>query len=87
MAMITRVKRTYNLSSTTVEKVKSLASHRLSISQDALVEMAVDDLARRLIEEDEAKLWAEAASDPEFVRETSELLAAYSRADRETWPA
>lgn len=85
---MTRVKRTYNLSPATVRRVREMAEHyRVAPSQDAVVELAVDELRRRLLEESEAAAWEAAASDPEFAAETAELEAAYRTADRETWPA
>src|SRR5574338_1670125 len=86
--MATRVKRTYNLSPATVRQVREMAEqYRVAPSQDAVVELAVDELERRLRDESEAAAWAGAASDPEFAAEASDLDAAYRTADRETWPA
>ena len=82
------MKRTYNLSPTTVRRVREMAErYRVAPSQDAVVELAVDELERRLVEESEAAAWEAAASDPEFGAEAGELEAAYRSADRETWPA
>jgi hypothetical protein len=58
----------------------------LASSQDAVIELAVDELERRLREEREAAVWEEAASDPAFVADVEDLEAAYRAADRETWP-
>lgn len=86
--MATRIKRTYNLSESTVRRVREMAErYRLAPSQDAVVELAVDELQRRLVEETEAAAWGAAAADPEFTAEAEELASAYRRADRETWPA
>jgi hypothetical protein len=85
--MPARVKRTYNLSSSTVRRVREMAEHyRVAASQDAVIELAVDELERRLRDAQEADSWEQAASDPGFVAEVSELEAAYRTADRETWP-
>jgi hypothetical protein len=85
--MASRVKRTYNLAPATVRRVRDMAErYRVASSQDAVIELAVDELARRLREAAEAEAWAAAASDPEFVAEVQEMEAAYRSADRETWP-
>jgi hypothetical protein len=84
---VLKTKRTYYLTRSTVETVRDLASNRhIASSQDAVVELAVGELARRIREQDHAALWAEAARDPEFQREMSELTQAFRHADRETWP-
>lgn len=86
--MAARVKRTYNLSPATVRRVREMAErYRVAPSQDAVVELAVDELERRLADESEAAAWEAAASDPEFTAEADELESAYRTADRETWPA
>ncbi len=81
-----KTKRTYNLSRRTIETVQALADRRIAPTQDALVELAVDELARHVREGDEADSWAAAAADPEFVAEAEELETAYRIADAETWP-
>lgn len=86
--MASRVKRTYNLAPTTVRRVREMAErYRVAPSQDAVIELAVDELERRLREGEEAEAWEAAASDPAFVAEVEEVDAAYRSADRETWPA
>lgn len=86
--MTARVKRTYNLSAATVRRVREMSErYRVAPSQDAVIELAVDELERRLREADEAEAWASAASDPGFRSEAVELETAYEAADRETWPA
>jgi predicted transcriptional regulator len=85
--MASRVKRTYNLAPATVRRVRDMAErYRVASSQDAVIELAVDELERRLRETAEAQAWEAAASDPEFVAEVQEMEAAYRSADRETWP-
>jgi predicted transcriptional regulator len=85
--MASRVKRTYNLAPATVRRVREMAErYRVASSQDAVIELAVDELERRLRESAEAQAWEAAASDPEFVAEVQEMEAAYRSADRETWP-
>ena len=82
-----KTKRTYNLSPRTIETVQTLvAEHHLAPTQDALVELAVDELARHVRDADEADAWSAAASDREFTAESDELEAAYRIADAETWP-
>jgi hypothetical protein len=86
--MSSRVKRTYNLAPETVRQVREMADkYEVASSQDAVIELAVDELARRLSDEREADAWAAAADDPGFRAESEEIAAAYRRADRETWPA
>jgi hypothetical protein len=86
--MSTRVKRTYNLQASTVRRVREMAERDgVAASQDAVVELAVDELDRRLREAREAVLWESAATDASFRNEADDLEAAYRAADRETWPA
>ena len=86
--MQSRVKRTYNLEAATVRRVREMAErYGVAASQDAVVELAVDELERRLRDEREAAAWEEAATDPGFQGEADELEVAYRSADRETWPA
>ncbi len=83
-----KVKRTYNLSERTIRTVRELSErYSLDRSQDAVVELAVEDLERRFQDAEEARVWAAAAEDPEFRREAEDLEAAYRSADAETWPA
>jgi hypothetical protein len=86
--MTTRMKRTYNLAPATVRRVREMAEdYGLASSQDAVIELAVDELARRLRDDREGDIWAAAADDPGFRTEADELESAYSSGDRETWPA
>lgn len=83
-----KVKRTYNLSEGTVRSVRELSErYGISRSQDAVVELAVEELERRLRDADEARTWASARDDPEFQHETADLEQAYRSADQESWPA
>ena len=83
-----RVKRTYNLSESTVRAVRELSEqYRLDRTQDGVVELAVEELGRRLREEAEAQAWDRARTDPDFIAEAAELETAFGMADRETWPA
>lgn len=87
LTMSRRVKRTYNLSPATVHRVRKMAEeYGVASSQDAVVELAVDELERRLLETREAATWEAAAKDADFVREARDMEAAYRSADRETWP-
>jgi hypothetical protein len=86
--MAPKVKRTYNLSPATVKRVREMAErYGVAPSQDGVIELAVDELERRLRDEREAAAWESAESDPAFRAETEELETAYRSADRETWPA
>ncbi len=86
--MSTRVKRTYNLQASTVRRVREMTErYGVAASQDAVVELAVDELERRLREAREAVQWESVATDASFRTEADELEAAYRSADRETWPA
>lgn len=85
--MAVRVKRTYNLSSEIVRKVKDLVEEgHLAPSQDALVEMALEDFFRARRDAEEAQIWAAAARDPELAEEAAELEAEFRTAEGETWP-
>ncbi len=84
--MSERMKRTYNLRSETVGRVRELAAaYGGSTSQDSVVELAVDRLYRERIEEQEAALWAQAADDVEFRAEMRTIARDYG--DRTEWPA
>ncbi len=83
-----KAKRTYNLSEGTIRTVRELSGrYGLDRSQDGVVEMAVEELDRRLRDVEEARTWAAAAEDPAFQREAESLEATYRSADAETWPA
>jgi hypothetical protein len=82
-----RTKRTYNLPERTVRTVRELAAaHGVAETQDGVIELAVDELARRLREDAEGERWASAAVDPAFAVEAGDLAGAYASADAETWP-
>lgn len=82
-----RMKRTYNLPERTVLAVRELAAtYGVASTQDGVIELAVDELARRMREDAEAKRWAEAAADLAFRVEAADRATAYETADRETWP-
>jgi hypothetical protein len=82
-----RTKRTYNLPERTVVAVRELAAtYGVATTQDGVIELAVDELARRLRDDAEAERWAQAAVDPAFRAESADLAASYETADTETWP-
>lgn len=86
--MAPRVKRTYNLAPRTVHRVREMAErYGVASSQDAVIELAVDELERRIREQREADAWEQAATDADFRAEADALETAYRSADRETWPA
>jgi UDP-glucose 4-epimerase len=87
--MAPKEKRTYNLTAATVRAVRELADeYHAAPTQDAVVELAVSELARRLRDEAESAAWeTAAASDLAFRAESEEIEDAYRGADRETWPA
>ena len=69
--MAGRVKRTYNLAPETVRRVREMAErYRVASSQDGVIELAVDELERRLLDEADAVAWERAAADPAFSAET-----------------
>ena len=82
-----RTKRTYNLPERTVRAVRDLAAeYGVAATQDGVVELAVDELARRIREQAEEQRWAGAAADPAFRAERDEIAGAWAIADGETWP-
>ncbi len=86
--MATKEKRTYNLTPATVRAVRELADeYHAAPTQDAVVELAVAELARKLRDADEARAWEVAGTDPAFTSEVQEIEDAYVGAVRETWPA
>lgn len=86
--MPSTVKRTYNLPPRTITQVREMAErYGVARSQDAVIELAVDELERRLNDEREAAAWEAAAADPTFQAEVADIEAVYRSADRETWPA
>jgi hypothetical protein len=85
--MPSRVKRTYNLAPATVRRVRELTDeYGVAASQDAVIELAVEELDRRLRDAREADAWAAAAKDPAFGAEADDIDAAYGSSEAETWP-
>lgn len=72
--MTRRSKRTYNLSESTVLRVRELSEHYgAAPTQDAVVDLAVERLYLELSAREEAERWASARSDPEFQAEMHEI--------------
>lgn len=85
--MSNRVKRTYNLAPATVRRVRELTDkYGVAASQDAVIELAVAELDRRLHDLREADAWAAAAGHPAFTAEADDIDAGYRSSDAETWP-
>jgi hypothetical protein len=85
---LARTKRTHNLPDRTVALVRELSTgYGVADTQDAVVELAVDELARRLRESEEAHAWATAPADQELVAEVQAIEREFASADAETWPA
>lgn len=69
-----RVKRTYNLSPSTVARVRELAGeYGAAGSQDAVVDLAVERLYAEIRERLEADQWARAGEDAEFRAEMTSV--------------
>jgi len=84
--MPTKTKRTYNISEESVATVKRLVdTYHIAPSQDALIEYAISELARRVRDEHDALLWSEAANDPDFRVESETLEALFAEDDRRAW--
>ena len=81
-----RTKRTYYISEEAIAAVRDLASAGLARSQDAVVEMAISELARKRRDAQEAALWEQAARDPEYQAEAALLELEFATADAEIWP-
>ena len=72
--MAGRVKRTYNLDPRTVHAVRELADrYGVAASQDAVVELAVNELRRLVVERQESDAWDRASRDPVYTAEAEEL--------------
>jgi hypothetical protein len=81
-----RVKRTYNLSPETVLTVRELADEaHVAPTQDAVVERAIQSLARQVRDREHTRQFAACAQDPEFVREMEEIGAEFEHDDRAAW--
>lgn len=77
-SMGTKIKRTYNLSPEAVAHVRDLAARGdLAPSQDAIVELAIEQLYREVRDREEAALWSSASSDDDFRREMRTLAVEF----------
>jgi len=80
--MANRAKRTYNLSETTVRRVRELAEQYGTFrTQDRVVDAAVERLYLELRERAEEIQWAAAADDPEFRAQAAVIVEAYGDRD------
>ena len=78
---------TYSLPVEIVDQVRHLVEEqRIAPSQDALVERALVDFLMAQRHKIEARIFAEAAADPEVQAELACLERECSPLDRETWP-
>jgi len=85
--MTTKTKRTYNLSPEAVAHVRALAARGdLAPSQDAIVEMAIEQLYREVQDREETACWSMAASDEAF-RDEMRTLASELDGLPAGWPA
>jgi hypothetical protein len=83
--METRTKRTYNLSGEAIARVRELAGRSdTAPSQDGVVELAIDQLYRDVMDREEAMHWANAAEDVDFVEEMRDIHAVFD--ERDVWP-
>jgi hypothetical protein len=83
--MSTRVKRTYNLSAESIRRVRELASeYGVAETQDAVVELAIDQLYLEKRDAEEAARWTAASQDPDFRREMASVAG--EMRDGQEWP-
>lgn len=81
-----KTKRTYNISPEAVATVKRLVEQEhLAPSQDALVERAISDLARRIQDAADARLWSQAATDEDFQAEAQGIDAEFAPDNLRAW--
>jgi hypothetical protein len=85
--MPVKQKRTYNLTPATVRAVRELADdYHAAPTQDGVIELAVDELRRRIRDAEESAAWERAAADPAFRAEAETIEADLPVTDPETWP-
>ena len=85
--MKSKQKRTYNLTPATVRAVRELADdYHAAPTQDGVIELAVDELRRRIRDGEETAVWERAAADPAFRAEIEAIHADLPVTDPETWP-
>jgi hypothetical protein len=81
-----KTKRTYRLSQEAVATVKRLAEQNgVAPTQDAVVELAIQELARQVEDEHDARRWIQASSDPAFQQEAADLAALFREDDHRAW--
>ena len=81
-----RVKRTYNLSPGSIATVKRLVEEEhVAPTQDALVEKAIAELDRLTRDAADARLWEQAATDPEFQEEIRQIEVTFPADDLSRW--
>jgi hypothetical protein len=84
--MAARTKRTYNLPTATVRRVRELAErYGAAATQDGVVELAVEKLYLEARDLADAGSWAAAATDPAFRTEV-DAIAADLDEPPESWP-
>jgi hypothetical protein len=84
--MAIKVKRTYNLTAQAVAHVRDLAAKsEAGMTQDGVVELAIERLYRERREHDETAQWARASEDPAFIEDMKGVDRTYR--DLESWPA
>lgn len=82
-----KTQRTFTLTVDTVERMRRLVEEEhVAPSQDALVERALSDFFMTLRHARDARIFAEAARDPELQAEIALLAREFAAADREAWP-
>ena len=82
-----KVKRTYRLPLSTVDAVRDMVERRgIAATQDAVVEMAIEELVMALRLADEAEQFAAARGDDGLRDEADALEADFAPLDRESWP-
>lgn len=77
-------KRTYNLPTSTVEEVRTMAQE-LHVSQDSVVTYAVREYARLQRDVMHAAAWATAVEDKAFQAELSAIASEFSGEDLASW--
>jgi hypothetical protein len=83
-----KVKRTYRLPIATVEAVRNMVElHGLALTQDAVVEMAIEDLAMAVRLADETKRFAAAREEDDLRVEADGIERDFAPLDAESWPA
>jgi len=77
-------KRTYNLPTSTIEEVRTMAQE-LHISQDSVVTYAVREYARLQRDVVHAAAWATAVEDPAFHTEIAAIASEFAAEDLASW--